>query len=159
MSGKLHEYASRWVWEGKKGDGTESYATYGRDYLIVAAGKADIEGSADAMFKGDSSRHNPEDLFVAALSACHLLSYLALCARNKISVVSYEDEAVGTMELTPDGGGRFIEVVLRPRVTIASGDLDQAIKLHEKAHHLCFIANSVSCPVRNEPTVVRAGEN
>jgi organic hydroperoxide reductase OsmC/OhrA len=107
------------------------------------------------MFKGDSSKHNPEDLFVAALSTCHLLSYLALCARSKISVVAYEDDAVGTMELTPDGGGKFTEVVLRPRVTIGSGDLDLAVKLHERAHHYCFIANSVSCAVRNEPEVVR----
>jgi len=155
MSGKVHEYKSRLVWEGNKGDGTENYATYGRNYRVLTAGKADIEGSADAMFKGDSSKHNPEDLFVAALSTCHLLSYLALCARNKISVVAYEDDASGTLELTPDGGGKFTEVVLRPRVTIASGDLDQAVKPHERAHHFCFIANSVSCTVRNEPEVVR----
>jgi organic hydroperoxide reductase OsmC/OhrA len=155
MSGKVHEYKSRLVWEGNKGDGTEDYATYGRNYRVLTTGKVDIEGSADAMFKGDSSKHNPEDLFVAALSTCHLLSYLALCARSKISVVAYEDDAVGTMELTPDGGGKFTEVVLRPRVTIGSGDLDLAVKLHERAHHYCFIANSVSCAVRNEPEVVR----
>jgi organic hydroperoxide reductase OsmC/OhrA len=157
MSGKVHEYASRLVWEGNKGDGTASYATYGRNYRVLMTGKVDIEGSADAMFKGDSAKHNPEDLFVAALSSCHLLSYLALCARNGISVAAYEDEASGTMEMTADGGGRFTEVVLRPRVKIASGDLELAMKLHERAHHYCFIANSVSCAVRNEPRVVRAG--
>lgn len=155
MSGKVHEYASRLVWEGNKGDGTSNYETYGRQYRIVMPGKADIVGSADPQFRGDAALHNPEDLFVAALSTCHLLSYLALCARKKISVVSYEDDAVGTMELTPDGGGKFIDVVLHPRVTIASGDLDLAVALHERAHHYCFIANSVSCSVRNEPTVVK----
>ena len=156
MSGKVHEYASRLVWEGNKGDGTANYATYGRQYRISVVGKPDLVGSADKSFLGEPDKQDPEDLFLASLSSCHLLSYLALCAKNKISVTAYEDEASGTLSLTPDGGGKFDEVILRPRVTIASGDLALATKLHEKAHHLCFIANSVSCPVRNEPTVTRA---
>ena len=159
MSGKVHEYASRLVWEGNKGDGTSNYATYGRKYRIHVGGKPDLIGSADESFLGDPEKHDPEDLFLASLSSCHLLSYLALCAKHKISVTSYEDDARGTLTFTPDGSGKFTEVVLRPRVTIASGDQELAMKLHEKAHQLCFIANSVSCPVRNEPTVVRAGEN
>jgi organic hydroperoxide reductase OsmC/OhrA len=159
MSGKVHEYASRLVWEGNKGDATSNYSTYGRQYRIRVDGKPDLVGSADKSFLGDPGKHDPEDLFLASLSSCHLLSYLALCAKHKISVTSYEDDASGTLSLTPEGGGKFTEVVLRPRVTIASGDQELAMKLHEKAHHLCFIANSVSCPVRNEPTVVRTGEN
>ena len=156
MSSNRHEYNSRLVWEGNKGDGTSSYETYGRQYRIAISNKPDLLGSADPQFRGDGGLHNPEDLFVAALSSCHLLSYLALCARKKISIASYEDDAVGTMVLTPDGGGKFTEVVLHPRVKIASGDLETAIALHERAHHYCFIANSVSCVVRNEPTVTRA---
>ncbi len=151
-----HEYRSRLIWDGNKGDGTSSYATYGREYRIQFSGKPDLSGSADPMFKGDGAKPNPEDLFIAALSSCHLLSYLALCARNKISVASYEDDAVGMLSLDSKYEGRFESVVLRPRVTIASGDLDLAIKLHETAHHSCYIAKSVSCEVRNEPDVTRA---
>ena len=150
-----HQYKSRLVWEGGA-RGTAEYASYDRSYRIAIDGKAGINGSADAMFKGDKSKLNPEDLFVAAISSCHLLSYLALCARNGINVASYEDDASGTLALNPDWSGKFDEVVLHPRVTIASGDLDLAIKLHETAHEQCFIANSCSCPVRNEPTVKRA---
>lgn len=153
MSKNSHQYSARLTWEGNKGDGTRDYAMYGRQHRVSFAGKPDLALSADAAFRGDSSMHNPEDLFVASISSCHLLSYLALCARNKINVVSYEDDAIGKLSLTPDGGGKFDEVVLRPRVTIDGGDLALATSLHEKAHHLCFIANSVSCPVRNEPTV------
>ena len=149
-----HEYKSSLVWKGGAG-GTADYATYDRSYRISIASKPGIEGSADAMFKGDASKLNPEDLFVASLSSCHLLSYLALCARNNISVASYEDEAVGTLHLERDWSGKFTEVVLRPRVTISSGDIDLALKLHQTAHHQCFIASSCSCTVRNEPTVTR----
>ncbi len=154
MAGHSHQFAARLIWDGNKGDGTANYATYGRQYRIVVAGKADIAGSADPAFRGDADRHNPEDLFVASISACHLLTYLALCAKNKIRVVEYEDDASGTMTTTPHGGGKFDEVTLRPRVTIDAGDVDLAKQLHEKAHELCFIASSVSCPIHHEPTIV-----
>lgn len=150
-----HEYKSRLVWEGGAG-GTADYKTYDRSYRIVVEGKPDVPGSADAMFKGDKAKLNPEDLFVSAIASCHLLSYLALCARNKIDVATYEDDAVGTLAINPDWSGKFEEVVLRPRVTISSGDVDLAIKLHETAHEQCFVASSCSCPIRNEPTVTRA---
>jgi organic hydroperoxide reductase OsmC/OhrA len=150
-----HEYTSRLIWEGGA-RGTADYGTYDRSYRILVAGKPAIDGSADAMFKGDRSKLNPEDLFVAAISSCHLLSYLALCARNKINVASYEDEAVGKLHLDPDWSGKFEEVVLRPRVSISSGDLALATKLHETAHQQCFIANSCSCTIRNEPVVTQA---
>lgn len=155
MTEKTHRYAARLVWDGNRGDGTKSYATYGREYRIAIDGKSELAGSADPIFKGVANRHNPEDLFIASISSCHLLTYLALCAKNRISVVSYEDDASGTLSLTPDGGGKFDEVLLRPRVTIESGDLDLAIRLHQDAHRFCFIANSCSCPIRNEPTVTR----
>src|SRR6476646_10769337 len=101
---KTHEYASRLVWDG---DGTSSYTTYVRNHHVEIEGKPDIELSADPIFRGDATRPNPEDLFVAALSSCHLLSYLALCARNKIDVIAYEDNASGIMSIRPDGSGKF----------------------------------------------------
>ena len=153
---KSHEYKSRLVWDGNRGDGTSSYAAYGRDYRIVIDGKQDLSGTANPAFRGDAAKHDPEDLFLAAIVSCHMLSYLALCARAGINVVAYEDDARGTLVLDAGGGGRFEEVTLRPVVTIAGGDLEKARALHDKAHELCFIANSCSVPIRHEPTVRQA---
>ena len=151
---KSHHYAARLVWDGNLGNGTSTYTGYGRKYRVQFDGKPDLPGSADPIFRGDANIYNPEDLFVAALSSCHLLSYLALCARSKINVVAYEDEASGTMVMRPDGGGKFESVTLRPSVTIAAGsDEKRAMELHETAHDMCFIAASVSVPVRHEPQI------
>ena len=105
----------------------------------------------------DGERWNPEDLFVAALSACHKLWYLHFCAVSGVVVTGYEDHAEGTMEMDEDGAGRFTEVVLKPRVTITErSDVGIAEELHGDAHEKCFIANSVNFPVRCEPTIIRA---
>jgi organic hydroperoxide reductase OsmC/OhrA len=110
------------------------------------------------MFRGDANAYNPEDLFVAAISSCHLLSYLALCARSKINVVANEDNASGTLLLRPDGGGIFESVTLRPVVTLAPGsDEKRALELHETAHDLSFIAASVKIPVLHEPQIKLEG--
>lgn len=152
---KAHHYTSRLIWTGNTGDGTGSYTSYEREYRILIGGKPDLEGSADAMFRGDAERYNPEDLFLAAISSCHLLSYLALCARNGIRVVAYEDDADGSLELDAGGGGKFTSVMLRPRVTIDAADKrDLAIQLHADAHRLCFIANSCSVPITHEASVL-----
>jgi len=149
-----HEYSSRLIWDGNTGDGTATYAGYGRQYRIVVAGKPDITGSADPAFRGDAAKLNPEDLFVASLSSCHMLSYLALCSLKGIRVVAYEDDAKGTMAVDADGSGRFIEVVLHPTVTIAeSQHVALALDLHDLAHDQCFIANSCSIPIRHKPIV------
>jgi organic hydroperoxide reductase OsmC/OhrA len=147
-----HHFAAHLAWTGP--GSTRDYETYGRAYRVDIEGKPPLEGSADAAFGGDPARHDPEDLLVAALSACHMLSYLALCARAGIEVVAYEDQASGVMAIK-DKRMRFTEVTLAPRVEIASGDLDRATALHEKAHAQCFIANSVNFPVLNMPTVTR----
>jgi len=153
---KSHEYASRLVWEGND---TSSYKTYVRNHHVEIEGKPDLALSADPIFHGDAERPNPEDLFVAALSSCHLLSYLALCARNKVSVLAYEDNASGVLTVQPDGSGRFDEVTLRPVVTIASGkDERRAMELHDEAHEKCFIAASVSIPVEHKPVIIVAND-
>ena len=158
-----HEYRTHLTWTGASRGPTTSYDAYSRDYVVAVTGKPLLSGSSDTRFRGDPTRHNPEDLLVAALSSCHLLSYLALAARRGLAVVAYEDDASGTAVLEPDGG-HFSEAVLRPRVTIApGGDEALAMALHERAHHECYIAASVNFPVRCEPTVrvaerVGAGE-
>jgi organic hydroperoxide reductase OsmC/OhrA len=149
-----HTYTIEVKWTGNLGDGTSGYRAYSRDHKISAAGKPNIPGSSDPMFRGDASRYNPEDLLVSSLSACHMLWYLHLCADAKITVTAYVDHALGTMVLTPAGGGHFKEVVLRPNITVKHGaDLALATKLHERVHSLCFIANSVNFPVRCEPKI------
>ena len=149
-----HEYNARLLWEGNRGEGTARYQGYGRQWRLLIQGKPDLVGTADAAFLGEKDKHNPEDLLMAALSSCHMLSYLALCARNRISVLSYSDDASGVMKVTADGGGRFELVSLHPRVEIAEKDKQAlAAELHEKAHGLCFIASSVNFPVRHEAIV------
>lgn len=157
MRPKLHDYAATVVWDGNRGEGTATYAGYDRDYRALIDGKPPLAGSADPAFRGRSDRHNPEDLFVTALAACHMLAYLALCARQGVRVLAYADEAVATLA-TDASGGRFERVELRPRVTVADPEeVEQALALHDAAHARCFIANSCSVPITHRPTVVAAG--
>jgi organic hydroperoxide reductase OsmC/OhrA len=155
MSGSsMHQYTTRLVWEGNLGKGTSQYAGYSRRFRMSLDNKPDLCGSADPAFRGEPDRLNPEDLLVASLSSCHMLAYLALCARKGITVVGYTDEANGVLNVFPDGGGRFESVTLHPHVTITDEALEaKAAELHERAHALCFIAGSCSFPVNNLPTI------
>jgi organic hydroperoxide reductase OsmC/OhrA len=151
MPAHTHIYAITTTWTGNRGTGTSSYRAYGRDHDLAADGRPTLSASSDPAFRGDDSRWNPELLLVAALSDCHLLAYLHLCAVNAVVVTAYRDEAVGVMEQTGDGG-RFTEVVLRPVVTVAAESMiDRANALHQQAHANCFIASSVNFAVRTEP--------
>lgn len=157
MSEKRHEYQVTVTWQGNAGTGTSGYRDYGRDHLISAGGKPDILGSADPAFRGDPARWNPEDLFLASLSACHKLWYLHFCAVSGVIVIAYEDHAEGVMEMDANGTGRFTDVVLKPVVTIKRGTFPElALDLHGDAHEKCFIANSVNFPVRCEAKIVEA---
>jgi organic hydroperoxide reductase OsmC/OhrA len=147
-----HHFAASVVWTGAAQGPTSNNEAYSRAFRAEVEGKPPIEGSADPAFRGDPSRYNPEDLLVVSLSACHMLSYLYLCASAGIEVVAYEDRATGTMALK-DRKMRFVDVLLAPRVTIASGDREKALALHEQAHEACFIASSVNFPVRHEAEV------
>jgi organic hydroperoxide reductase OsmC/OhrA len=156
MSGATHTYHAQLTWTGNRGEGTSTYRAYGREHEITIDGKPTISGSADPHFRGDATRYNPEELLVASLSACHMLSFLHLCADAGIRVERYADAATGTMRTAQDGGGHFVEVVLHPTVGVAAGaniDVARIDALHERAHHLCFIASSVNFPVRCEGTL------
>ncbi|WP_030154711.1 OsmC family protein [Glycomyces sp. NRRL B-16210] len=154
MSGREHHYEVNVRWTGNTGNGTARYLEYGRDHDITASGKPLIRGSADPAFLGQKERWNPEDLLIASLAECHMLTYLALCARDRIVVTAYEDEATGTMTETAGNSGRMTEVVLRPRVTITDPEkADRATELHHDANRACFIANSVNFPVLHEPAI------
>ena len=147
-----HRYETTVTWTGNTGTGTSGYRDYERAHEISAAARPTIPGSSDPAFRGDPTRWNPEELLVASLSQCHMLWFLSLCAVEGVVVTDYRDHAAGTMVETPDGGGHFDLVVLRPEVRFASpAHAARAAELHERAHHLCFIANSVNFPVQCEP--------
>lgn len=150
---KRHRYPVRIRWTGYLGEGTRSYRGYARDHVVEAPGKPAIPGSADPAFRGDPTRWNPEELFVASVSACHKLWYLHLCAVAGVVVRDYVDAAEGWMDEEPSGAGQFTRVTLRPRVTIEAGDPETARALHEKAHEMCFIARSIRCEVICEATI------
>lgn len=152
---KNHSYQIELQWTGNTGVGTTGYRNYERSHQIKSGDKPLILGSSDPSFRGDQTKYNPEELLVASLASCHMLWYLHLCSEAKIIVVDYGDRAVGKMMETEDGGGKFTEVILKPTVTItATSDRAVATHLHEQAHHLCFIANSVNFPVRCEPSII-----
>jgi len=157
MAGQRHKYAVTVTWTGNQGGGTTSYRGYSRDHEISAPGKPVIAGSSDPAFRGDPARWNPEELLLASLSACHKLWYLHFCAVAGVVVQTYEDRAEGMMDMDDEGSGRFVEVVLKPKVTIKAGTYPEiARELHDNAHEKCFIANSVNFPVRCEPDIVEA---
>ena len=116
-------------------------------------GKPDLNGSADRAFRGDAAVHNPEDHFLAAISGCHMLSYLALCAREGVNVIAYEDNARGILHLS-GGSGVFELVTLRPAVTIEDPSHSSlAMELHDRAAECCFIANSCRVRIEHRPVV------
>lgn len=155
---RTHSYTARFEWSGASAGPTVTYDAYSRAYTVAIPGKPLLTASADPAYRGDAALHNPEDLLMAAVGGCHMLSYLAQCALKGIEVLAYHDDASGTMAIV-DRKMRFTEVTLRPHVTVAPGtDLALAQKLHVDANAGCFIANSVNFPVHHEAVIVEASE-
>lgn len=154
---RQHHYQLGLKWEGNLGSGTLDYRAYKRDYTITVEHKGSISGSADPTFRGDQTKYNPEDMIVAALSSCHMMSYLHVCATGGVIVLDYTDEATGLMETNGEGSGHFVEVILNPIVTVADASMIENARLyHQKANELCFIANSVNFPVKHQPVIIVA---
>ncbi|HKU54392.1 MAG TPA: OsmC family protein [Rhizomicrobium sp.] len=135
-------------WE--KGDAPFTYDAYSRNHAIRFKNSQEtVIVSAAPAYKGDGSKPDPEDLLVAALSSCHMLSFLAIAAKKKLTVHSYQDEASGFLE--NDNGKLWItRVILRPKVVI-DADAEILAHIHHLAHEACFIANSVKTQVSVEP--------
>jgi len=151
---KQHHYTTHITWTGNRGTGTSGYRSYGREHVLAIDGKADIACSSDPAFNGDPSRHNPEEFLLASLSSCHMLWYLHLCSDAGVIVTSYIDQAKGLMEESPDGGGRFTEVILCPKIVVSDASMiDKAIALHEPASKKCFIANSCNFSIHHQPEI------
>jgi organic hydroperoxide reductase OsmC/OhrA len=110
--------------------------------------------SAAKEFKGDETKHNPEDLFLSALSSCHMMSYMYLCDKNNITILDYTDETSGLLIVNADGSGAFISIILHPIVIILEKNkIDLAIELHKEANRLCFMANSCSVHIDHKPQI------
>ena len=138
-----------------KGDAAFTYSDYPRNHAIVFKnGQERLTASAAPAYKGDATKADPEDLLVASLSSCHMLSFLAIASKKKVTVTSYEDDAVGFLENDSSngkGGTLWItRVILRPRV-VCDADAATLAEIHHLAHQACFIANSVKTDVRVEP--------
>jgi organic hydroperoxide reductase OsmC/OhrA len=150
---KQHHYTTGLRWTGNQGTGTSNYKDFQRSHSIKVSGKPEIQGSSDPSFRGDKTKYNPEELFLSSLSSCHMLWYLHLCAVNEVRVVDYTDQATATMEENTDGGGKFIEVILHPKVIVEEqGMIEKAMALHKEANEKCFIANSVNFTVIHRPS-------
>ena len=151
---RVHTYTLDLEWTPREGEATTGPRDYSRNHVVSGAALTELEGSSDPAFRGDVERWNPEQLLVASLAQCHMLWYLGLAAEAGIVVTAYLDEPTGTMVEEPSGSGQFTEVVLRPRVTVRPGsDLALAEALHGRVGDFCFIARSVSFPVRHEATI------
>jgi len=153
--GTEHNYKLTVKWTGNKGTGTSGYSAFERNHSILVDNKVEIAGSSDPAFRGDKTKHNPEELLLASVSSCHMLWYLHLCAIAGVIVTGYIDNATGIMTETPDGGGKFTAITLHPTVTVtASSMTEKATELHKKANELCFIANSLNFPVFHKPSCI-----
>jgi organic hydroperoxide reductase OsmC/OhrA len=159
MTMKHHHYNATVTWTGDRGSGTSDYKSYDRNHTVGIKGKRIIECTSDPAFRGDPTRHTPEDLLVSSLSTCHMLWYLHLCAVHGVVVTGYVDHASGVMEENADGSGQFIGVNISPTVTVQSPEMvDRAYALHKDANGMCFIARSVNFHVHHHPHIVVAGQ-
>ena len=157
MSLDEHRYALTVRWTGNLGAGTAAYRGYSRDHDVEIPGLPVLKGSADPAFHGDRNRYNPEQLLLAALSQCHMLSFLHVAVKHGLVVTAYEDHASGLMRTNRDGSGQFESVTLKPRVTVADPAAAELLEeLHTEANKLCFIARSVNFPVLHEPSAAVA---
>jgi organic hydroperoxide reductase OsmC/OhrA len=157
---KEHQYTVNITWTGNTGSGTANYKDFERSHSISVPGKPEILGSSDPAFRGDKQRHNPEDLLLASISACHMLWYLHLCATSGIIVTDYTDHASATMVETANGSGKFTRATLYPVITITDAAMqEKADSLHKKANEMCFIANSVNFDVHHEASYIISRED
>lgn len=145
-----HRAALRWT----RTSPDFSYESYNRTHEVrFKNGAVVLPASSAPEFGGDADRVDPEEAYVAALSGCHMLTFLAVCAKKRLTVDAYEDDASGVLEKGADGRLWLARVRLSPRVRFAPGtnvDAAQLAEIHHKAHSECFIANSVKTDVMVE---------
>ncbi len=146
--------------EWKRTSDDFSYKGYTRDHTWRFEGGAQVEASATPAYLGTAERIDPEEAFVASLSSCHMLTFLAIASKQGLVVDRYVDDAVGTLEKDGEGKLAITRVELRPRIEFADAapDAEALRTMHEKAHQHCFIASSVKTQVNvAEESVTRTG--
>jgi len=139
--------------EWKRGSESFTYESYNRDHILVFEGGTRVTGSSAPAYRGNPSHVNPEEGLVAALSSCHMLTFLAVTAKKHFVVDRYSDQAVGFLEKNDKGKLAITRVILRPRITFGGPTVptpQEIAELHEQAHKGCFIANSVTTEVKIE---------
>lgn len=145
-----HRASLRW----RRGEAAFTYETYTRDHVWRFPGGVEVPASSAPEFRGNAALVDPEAALVAALSSCHMLTFLAIAARKRIVIESYDDDAVGVLEKNADGKLAVTRVVLRPKVVFGEGasvSKEDLERLHHRSHEECFIANSVKTDVTVEP--------
>lgn len=131
-----------------------SYDAYNRAHTWLFDNGAEVGASATPSYKGDASMVDPEEAFVASLASCHMLTFLAHASLKKFTVESYSDDAVGCLEKNESGRMAMTRLILRPKIVFGGDKMptpEDIAALHDKAHHDCFIANSVTTKISIEP--------
>ena len=151
-----HQFETTLRWPAEATQTMPPSPTFSRTNILGGTGKPDVPGSSPAIYGGDASRYNPEELLLMSLAQCHMLTYLAIAAKKNITILAYEDRATGTLGVGAAGTKMSMQsVTLHPRVTVATGtNLADAQAMHEKAHANCFMANSVNFPVTHESEII-----
>lgn len=154
-----HRYTAQVVWQARDGEDFVA-GRYSRRHLLRFDGGVEVAGSSSPAIVArpwsDPAAVDPEEAFVASLSACHMLWFLALAAQERLQVARYVDDADGVMAHDAEGKLAMTVVTLRPRVEFAGErrpSRAELERLHHAAHDACFIANSVKTDVRCEPVV------
>jgi len=146
------EFGTRVRWTGSYVEEQTGGRSYTRDMLVEPPGKPPIAGSASSRFFGDDARYNPEDLMLASLAECHMLTYLALVTKAGIRLAQLEIQVSGTIG-TLEGKTRLVRATLTARTRLLSGDPEKARALHTDAHEQCFMSNSVNFPINIQPVI------
>ncbi|CAA2104478.1 OsmC family protein [Variovorax paradoxus] len=152
----MSEYTARILWE--RGDQDFLANGYSRRHTLGFDGGAQVPGSSSPhvvpLPMSDASAVDPEEMFVASLSSCHMLWFLTMAVKRRFVVDRYVDAAIGVMEKNAEGRMAMTVVTLRPEVSFSGDNLptrEQVEQMHHRAHDECFIANSVKTEVRCEP--------
>jgi organic hydroperoxide reductase OsmC/OhrA len=146
-----HTYRATLTWEGRTADGYDQYDRAHR--VTVPPAQTALDLSGDPAFKGDPDKPNPEQLLLAAVSSCQLLSFLARAARSRIDVLAYSDDAEALMP-EDDPPVRITQITLRPRITVGpDANVDRVYRLVDKAHQDCYVANTLNAEMRIEAEV------
>lgn len=144
----MSEHHARISWD--RDDAPFEYQSYPRDHKWTFAGGIEVPASAAPDYLGSDSRVDPEEGFVAAVSSCHMLTFLAIAAKKKFVVDGYIDDAIGYLEKDGDGKLAITRITLRPRIVFApdAGPTREELdRLHHSAHENCFIASSVKTAI------------